>query len=137
MSILLVIIGLSCGLAVASGIFALITILGIIPRMTDRFGLASHTYQMEDMIVFGGTAGCIVSIYKPEIPLGSIFLILFGVFAGIYVGAFAMALAETLKVVPILCQRVGFHTGIAILILMIALGKALGALYQLYILGSG
>lgn len=136
MTVLLAFIGLAAGLAVSSGVFALISILGVIPRMSERFGIASRTYMMETVVMLGGTAGCILTVYEPKIPLGPVFLIIFGIFAGIYLGAFGMALAEALKVVPILCKRTNLKYGIAILITALALGRGIGTLYQMYFLGG-
>lgn len=137
MTVLLALVGLAGGLAVASGVFALISILGVIPRIAERFGIACHTYQMETVVMLGGTLGSIMTVYTPKVPLGVIFLAISGLFAGVYVGAFAMALAETLKVVPILCMRTQLKHGIATIITAIAIGKGLGTLYQMYFLGGG
>lgn len=140
MIVLLAFIGLAAGFAVSSGVFALITILGVIPRMAERFGLASRTYLMETVVVLGGMTGTILTVYEPQIPLGTIlgaaFLVILGIFAGVYIGAFGMALAEALKVVPILCKRTNLKHGIAVLITAIALGKGIGTLYQMYIIGG-
>lgn len=137
MIVLLAFIGLAAGFAVSSGVFALISTLGVIPRMAERFGLANRTYLTETVVVLGGTAGAVFTVYKPEFLLGPVFLMIFGVFAGIYIGVFDMALAEALKVFPILCKRTNLKHGIAVLITALALGKGLGTLYQMYILGRG
>ena len=131
-NILLSVIGFGGGLAVAAGVFAFISVLGIIPRMADRLGLASHIYQMETVIAIGGIVGSFMTVFQVHLGIGIIGLTIFGFFAGVFVGSLAMALAETLKVVPVLCQRTNLHMGIPVLILFLGLGKALGSLYQLY-----
>ncbi|MDO4166190.1 MAG: stage V sporulation protein AB [Eubacteriales bacterium] len=136
MNILLAIIGLASGFAVASGVFALVTILGIIPRLCDRLGLATDTHLMETIITVGGTVGSIITIFRISMPFGICFLAVIGLFAGIYIGSLAMALAETLKVVPILCQRTNLKLGIAVIITAIALGKGFGTFYQLFLMGG-
>lgn len=136
MKILLAFIGFSSGFAVAGGVFALITILGIIPRLCDRLGLASYTYLSETLITIGGTLGSLITVYQFPIPWGNCFLAIFGLYAGIYIGSLTMALAESLKVIPILCQRTNFKLGIAVIITAIALGKGFGALYQLFLMGG-
>lgn len=136
MKILLAIIGFSSGIAVASGVFALISILGIIPRLCDRMGYASKTYLMETLIALGGTAGGIITVFHISIPAGIWLLAVFGLFAGIYIGALAMALAEEIRVIPIVCQRTRLKIGIAILITAVALGKGFGTFYQLYLMGG-
>lgn len=137
MIVLLAFIGLAAGFAVSSGVFALISTLGVIPRMAERFGLAKRTYLTETVVVLGGTAGSVFTVYKPELLWGPVFLVFFGIFAGIYIGVFDMALAEALKVFPILCKRTNLKHGIAVLITALALGKGIGTLYQMYILGGG
>lgn len=136
MNILLAIIGFSSGVAVASGVFALISILGVIPRLCDRMGYASKSYLMETLIALGGTVGGIITVFRISIPLGLWILAVFGLFAGIYIGALAMALAEEIRVIPIVCQRTRLKIGIAILITAVALGKGFGTFYQLYLMGG-
>lgn len=130
--IILAILGFSGGLAVAGGVFAFISILGIVPRMADRMGLASHIYQMESVIAAGGVFGAILTVFQIQLMIGQLGLILFGGLAGIFIGALSMALAETLKVFPILCQRANLRMGLPVLVIALGLGKALGSLYQLY-----
>ncbi len=130
-NILLIIIGFAGGFAVAGGVFAFISILGINPRMADRMGLASHIYQVETIIALGGISGSVISVFQVHLGIGMAGLIMTGLFSGIFVGALAMALAETLKVIPTLCQRTKLKFGIPIIITALAVGKALGSLYQL------
>ena len=64
--------------------------------------------------------------------IGDVGLVIFGIFAGIFVGCLSMALAEAVKVFPVLCQRINLSYGIYLLIFMMASGKFLGTLYQMY-----
>ena len=91
--VLLVIIGLGCGFAVASGVFAFITMLGIIPRLAARTKTARYIVWYENMIFLGGTLGNIWIVFLLPFPAKTLLLILYGVFAGIYVGCLVMALA--------------------------------------------
>lgn len=88
MTIVLAFIGLAAGLAVASGVFALITILGVIPRMTDLLWVSLTDIPMETVIMLGGTAGNLLLIYEPHIPFGVVFLAVIGLFSGVYIAAF-------------------------------------------------
>ncbi len=130
-NIVLAVIGFSGGFSVAAGVFAFISILGIIPRMADRLGLASHVYQIETVVAIGGIAGCVVSVFNIPIRIGTFGMALLGLFSGAFIGALAMALAETLKVIPVLCQRTNLRIGVPVIITALAVGKALGSLYQL------
>lgn len=129
--ILMAVIGFGSGVAVAGGTFALIAALGVIPRMSQRLGMSGRIYTAETMTVLGGTIGSIFTVYHLHLPVGILGLAIFGVFAGIFTGGLAMALAETLRVIPILCQRVNFKMGIAVLVLVLALGKGFGTFLQL------
>lgn len=131
-NILLAFIGLSGGIAVAGGVFAFISILGILPRLAGKLRLASYIYHLETIIALGGIAGNIFTVFKVPVPLGIPGLLVFGLFAGIFVGCLAMALAETLKVIPVLCQRTNLRVGLPYLILAMSLGKGLGSLMQLF-----
>ena len=133
--IILMVIGVAGGVAVAGGTFALITILGIIPRFADRFGISKYIYQMETAIALGGTAGRLVTVFKWHIPIGSLGMAVFGIFAGVFIGSLAMSLAENLKVIPIAYDRMKLKTGLQSVVVAIALGKGLAAFYQLFIIG--
>lgn len=133
----LAIIGFAGGVSVAAGTFALITALGIIPRLASRMGVAEHVYKLESAIVLGGTIGSLLSVYHFPMRIGDVGIIIFGLFAGIFVGCLSMALAEAIRVFPILCQRINLNYGIYMLIFMMAAGKALGTLYQMYFEWNG
>lgn len=128
----LAIIGFAGGVSVAAGTFALITALGIVPRLAARMGVAGHVYKLESVIVLGGTIGSLLSVYHFPMRIGDVGLVIFGIFAGIFVGCLSMALAEAVKVFPVLCQRINLSYGIYLLIFMMAAGKFLGTLYQMY-----
>lgn len=129
--IILSVVGLAGGLAVAGGVFAFISMLKIIPRLADRLGQASRIYQVETMIALGGLAGSILTVYQVHIAIGWVGMVIFGLFSGVFVGCLAMALAETLKVVPILFQRTSMKTGLPVVILALGLGKMVGSFVQL------
>lgn len=133
----LAIIGFAGGVSVAAGTFAIITALGIIPRLASRMGVAEHVYKLESAIVLGGTIGSLLSVYHFPMRIGDVGIIIFGLFAGIFVGCLSMALAEAIRVLPILCQRINLNYGIYLLIFMMAAGKALGTLYQMYFEWNG
>lgn len=133
----LAIIGFAGGVSVAAGTFALITALGIIPRLASRMGVAEHVYKLESAIVLGGTIGSLLSVYHFPMRIGDVGIIIFGLFAGIFVGCLSMALAEAIRVFPILCQRINLNYEIYLLIFMMAAGKALGTLYQMYFEWNG
>ena len=108
-----------------------------LPRLASRMGVAEHVYKLESAIVLGGTIGSLLSVYHFPMRIGDVGIIIFGLFAGIFVGCLSMALAEAIRVFPILCQRINLNYGIYLLIFMMAAGKALGTLYQMYFEWNG
>ena len=129
--IILGVVGFAGGLAVAGGVFAFISMLKIIPRLADRLGQASRIYQVETMIALGGLAGTILTVFQVHVAIGWVGMVIFGLFAGVFVGCLAMSLAETLKVVPILFQRTSLKTGLPVVITALGLGKLVGSFVQL------
>ena len=83
------------------------------------------------MIALGGLLGAVLTVYQVHFPVGWAGMTIFGLFSGVFVGCLAMALAESLKVIPVLCQRLNMKTGLPIVITALALGKMAGSFVQL------
>lgn len=133
--LLLVAIGLFSGIAVAGGIFAFITMVGVVSRLASRTKTVKYLLLYEEMVVIGGTVGNIVSLYGISIFGGTAVLLIFGLFSGVFTGCLAMALSETLNVFPVFLRRIKLHYGLPWIVLCFALGKAMGAFFQLYVNG--
>lgn len=143
--ILLAVIGLGAGILVSAGVFTVLLSVGLVPRFAGKTHTGKKIFLYEEMVVFGTLAGCLASIF-PEMlifcrKLGRTFMgkaafgclvltaeVLTGLFAGIFVGCLALAIAEMLDSIPILTRRIGFRHGLGLMVLAIALGKALGSL---------
>ena len=134
--IILGFIGLSGGFVVSAGIFAFITMLGIIPRLAHRTGTANHIYGYEWMIILGGSLGNILNLFVKAMPVVVPGLIIFGMCSGIFVGCLAMALAENLRVIPIFVRRMHLKKGLAVILLAMALGKCAGSIFQFFFQGT-
>lgn len=128
--ILLAFLGFCSGLTVAAGVFAFITMLGIVPRLAARTNTAKHIYPYETAIILGGTLGNLWSLYPVSLPLTPVFMSCYAVFSGVFVGCLVMALAETLRVFPIITNRVQLREGFPIVVAAVALGKMAGTLFQ-------
>ncbi len=127
-------LGLSFGATVSAGVFAFITMLDIIPRLSHRTGTATHIYGMENAIILGGTLGNLCFLFVGRLPVTQVGMAAFGLFSGIFVGCLAMALAESLRVIPIFVKRLRMRMGLPVVLLAIALGKLVGTLFQYFIL---
>lgn len=125
-------IGLCGGFIIGGGTFAFITMIGIFPRLAARTHTAAFIRWYENCIIIGGILGNIASIFYLVPRLGYPGLIVFGLFAGIFVGCLSMAIAEVLRVIPIFIQRVRLTEGLPWMILATALGRAAGSIFQLW-----
>ena len=97
--ILVAVVGLASGFAVAAGLFSFIIGLGV---------------------------------YGLTMPGGKWIVPVFGLFSGIFVGCWSMALAEILNIFPIFIRRIKILKCVPWLIFGMALGKSLGALLFFY-----
>ncbi len=125
--IIMALIGLSAGSIVAGGLFGFVVSLGIVSDFADRTETADRIGLYEDAVAVGGILGNLVLLY--DIPLTAISPLMgvFGIFSGVFVGCWALALAEVLNVFPIFLRRINVTKGIGFVILGIAIGKVLGA----------
>lgn len=122
--------GLTAGAAVAGGTFAFLIMLNIIPRMIGKTKTAARICLYENMIVLGGIGGNLLSVFlMMRIPLGHIFLGVYGICAGLFVGCVAVALAEILKTFPVIFRRTKVKVGLWVILWFMALGKTAGSLF--------
>lgn len=61
-----------------------------------------------------------------------LFYFLFGVFSGIFLGGWILALAEVADMFPVFTRRIRLTQGLPLIILFIALGKLTGTLFFYY-----
>ena len=126
-NIFLTLIGLSAGTVVAGGLFSFIVELGVIADFADRTHTAKHILFYEDMVSLGAVFWNLFQIFRISLPGHEVLLAIFGLFSGVFVGCWAMALAEILNVFPIFMRRARIVRYLAVFVLMVALGKGLGA----------
>ncbi len=131
-NIVLCFLGLSFGMTVSAGVFAFITMLDIIPRLAQRTGTAAHLYGYEVAIILGGTAGNIAILFAKHLPVMQIGMGVFGLCAGVFVGCLSMALAESLRVIPIFVHRLKMRQGLPVILLAFAAGKLIGTIIQYF-----
>lgn len=157
--IFLAVIGACAGFGVSGGVFTTLIAIGLVPRFAGKTHTAKHIFLYEEMVVCGTLAGGIITVFLPFLkvhewlggngtqnrlfyqglfegswyPLfGTFFLLIFGLFAGIFVGCLAIAIAEMLDSIPIFARRSKFRHGVGIAILCMAIGKTLGSLLYFF-----
>jgi stage V sporulation protein AB len=128
--ILLIFIGFAGGLAVGSGFVAFLTVLGIIPRLTQLTKTASFIHLYEWGIVFGAVTGGWVSLRDSIFMISPYWLIPIGLLCGIFIGMLAAALTEVLNVLPILAKRIGIVDHIIGILMALVFGKIFGSLFH-------
>lgn len=137
----------SFGLIVSGGVLTVFVSVGLIPRFAGKTHSGDRILCYESMVCAGAIGGCVFSVFHKFLEIGNYVLthtviskntwmyiaytvlIIFGVFSGMFVGCFAIAIAEMLNTIPIFFRRAGFRHGLGIAILMIALGKIAGSLF--------
>ncbi|WP_080845389.1 stage V sporulation protein AB [Cytobacillus gottheilii] len=130
-------IGLASGLAVGAGFVAFLTVLGIIPRLTQLTKTMKMIHYYEWSVVLGVFAGSAATLWEFNFQFPSWFLIPLGASSGVFVGMLAAALTEVLNVLPILAKRIGIDGQIVILLMALVFGKIAGSLYQwMYFVGK-
>ena len=130
--ILLVAFGLSGGLLVAGGLFAFLTLVGVITRLAAGTKTAKYLKFYEDTALVGATLGNIAYVYGVGLPGGNFGLFLSGLGAGVFTGCLAAALAEVVKMMPVLSERVSLKQGMVALMVIFAFGKMFGAILTLF-----
>lgn len=128
-SVLLMLIGLSGGLIVGSGLVALLTVLSLIPRLVQITKCESHLIYFQWAVVFGAFASTLFTSFCPPLYLAPGWLAVPGLFMGLFVGLLAAALTEVLNVIPILAKRIYVYEYLHLFILALALGKITGSLF--------
>lgn len=148
-NLLLIVLGGSFGLLAAAGVFTVLVAVGLVPRFAGRTHTGGKVILYEEMVIAGTVIGGLVSLFpekscfgdmllqagvQAEVIriVGSIFLILFGIFAGMFIGCLALAIAEMLDSIPIFSRRICFRHGLGIAICAMAAGKFCGSVFYFF-----
>lgn len=129
-AVLLILIGLAGGLIVGSGLVALITVLGLVPRLTQITKTHRFIHLYQYMIVFGSIFWTWMGMSELHFHLNPTLAGVHGFFAGIFVGMLAAALTEVLNVLPILAKRIQVVEKMVWLLMAMVIGKILGSLFH-------
>ena len=81
--------------------------------------------------MLGGILGNLFWLWQIPLHGGVILLAAVGMFSGMFVGCWAMALAEILNLFPVFMRRFNLVNCLAGIILGIAAGKTLGCIWML------
>lgn len=126
----LIVTGLSGGIAVGSGFVAFITVLDIIPRLTQLTSSASYIRSYEWALITGVLFFTLIDFFVWVMNLPAVVTAVFGIFAGLFVGTLAAGLTEVLNVFPILAKRIHLQESMLWLLMAMVFGKMIGSLLQ-------
>ena len=130
-NVILLLTGLGGGILVAGGLFAFLALIGVVTRLAVGTKTAKFVLFYEDISLLGATIGNIAYIYNVGIPVGKLGFLFYGLGAGIFTGCLAAALAEVVKMMPVLSERVNLKRGMTVIMVIFAFGKMVGALMDL------
>lgn len=125
-----VLIGFSGGISVGAGYVAFLTVLNIIPRLTQLTKSVRNVHHYEAAVILGAVIGTIFSLWDFTLNLSFILLAGFGILSGIFNGMLAAALTEVINVFPILAKRIGMQDRLVYILIALVLGRILGSLFQ-------
>ncbi|KGX85976.1 stage V sporulation protein AB [Pontibacillus litoralis] len=123
-------IGLASGLAVGAGFVAFLTVLGIIPRLTQLSKSVKYVRAYEWSVVIGVIIGTCLSFMDQVFSMPNMMSLIWGSFHGVFIGMLAAALTEVINVFPLLTRRVGMEKYLIWFFMAIVLGKIGGSLFQ-------
>lgn len=125
-----VLIGFSGGISVGAGYVAFLTVLNIIPRLTQLTKSVRNVHHYEAAVILGAVIGTIFSLWDFTLNLSFLLLAGFGILSGIFNGMLAAALTEVINVFPILAKRIGMQDRLVYILIALVLGRILGSLFQ-------
>ena len=128
--LLAILIGFSGGVSVGAGYVAFLTVLNVIPRLTQLTKSVRYVHFYEAAVILGAVIGTIFSLWDFTLNLSFLLLAGFGILSGIFNGMLAAALTEVLNVFPILAKRIGMQDSLGYILIALVLGRILGSLFQ-------
>ena len=133
--VIIIVLGLGTGAVVAGAVFAFVSAIGVVPRLAQKTGTQKNIKFYETSLMMGGLFGVFVEMVEFRLLVGHVITTVFALCSGIFIGALAVSLAETLDVIPIMTRRIRLQKGMVYFVLAIAIGKMGGSL--LYALVPG
>ena len=82
--------------------------------------------------MLGAVVGNVLQLYEPSLAVGKIGLAVYGLGAGMFLGAWILALAEMVDVFPIAIRRLKIKVGVPLIIVAVAAAKICGSLLYFY-----
>ncbi|OXM16706.1 stage V sporulation protein AB [Paenibacillus herberti] len=125
------VLGLAGGIAVGSGMVALLIVFDLIPRLAQLSRAFNFSAVFESAVVGGSMFWTWADFFEWKVSLpAALVLPLPGLFCGIFIGMLAAALTEVMNVLPILAKRLRLTAYLGALVLAMVMGKIAGSLFD-------
>lgn len=144
--LLLLLFGFSAGFITAAAYVAFIAMIGIFPKIAAKTKTAKECILYENVLMIGvlcftllyfcisfSSAGITQTELLPK-EIGIPFLILFGLFGGVYTGFLIGGLSEVLNILPIYARKTHIKKRISYTIYFLAIGKGIFAVLHMLFL---
>lgn len=128
-----IVLGVAGGIAVGSGIIALILVLDMIPRLAQLTKTYDKSHWYEGALIGGCLLGTIADFWHWKVNGAMLLSPIAGLFCGVFIGLLAAALTEVLNVLPVLAKRLGMKPYLFGLLLAMILGKMTGSMFDFFI----
>jgi len=131
-----IVIGLSSGIVIGSAFLALLTFLGVIPRLMQWVKNTNNGKAFTTSLLIGTLYGTYLTFTNSSIMFGFPFLMVWGLLQGVFNGMLIAALVEVLHVFPMISKRLGLKDKIRYLMMAVVFGKIAGSLFQWFYLAK-
>ncbi|WP_379353292.1 MULTISPECIES: stage V sporulation protein AB [unclassified Paenibacillus] len=130
-NLFIAVLGLAGGLAVGSGLVALLIVFDLIPRLAQLARAFRSSIWFETAIISGSLYWTFADFMDWKLRLPHAFALSgAGFLDGIFVGMLAAALTEVMNVLPILAKRMNLSRFMVGLVMAMVLGKTVGSLFD-------
>lgn len=126
---LIIVTGLAGGLATGTAVASFITLLDIVPRLSQLTNSYQYISFYEKIITMGVVVTTILSFLGLNINISKLVIVPIGLLSGVFIGLIAAALAEVVNVLPVLKRRLKLSVYLKYTLIAIALGKTFGSLF--------
>jgi len=127
--IVLMLIAFGGGTAVGTAISAFITILEIVPRLSQITKTKEKVIVYQWIMIISSICSVIIYFSNLHLNINRFFIMLIGLVYGIFFGLLSSALAEVLNVIPILAKKLKIKDNLKYIVWALMGGKVFGSLY--------
>lgn len=137
MEIILIFIGISCGIMVGAGVISILILVGIVPRMAQISNTKKYISFYERLLIIGSIIGSLISIQNFTFKIGLVGVIFIGVCYGVFVGFLSSGLTEVLEYIPTVSRRLNIsYSYLKYLIISLIFGKVIGSFITWSMIGG-